>query len=187
MSKEFAKKVFVPFERERTSTVSGIQGTGLGMAISSSIIQLMGGNIEVFSEQEKGTEFRIHLSFPLGHEEADEEKETTGSMDFTDMHVLLAEDNLINREIATMIMTQAGFIVDSAANGQIAVDKVRASNPGEYDVILMPTMYGYTAAREIGMQVHVSKPINVDTLMQTLSSVLQQKSEKTRITGVKRL
>ena len=153
MSSEFVGKLYTAFERERTSTVSGIQGTGLGMAISKSIIDLMGGTIDVFTEKGKGTEFVISLEFPLGEEPEAGERDGAEEFSFAGRRALLAEDNEINREIAVSILTEAGFKVDTAENGEQALERVAASDPGTYSVILMdiqmPVMDGYTAAREI--------------------------------------
>ena len=158
MDEEFLKKLFVPFEREKSSTVSKIQGTGLGMSITKSLIELMQGEIDVQSKPGEGSTFVVRLSFPLT-EVADDSTaapETASgntATDFTGIHVLLAEDNEINREIAGMLLGQAGFILDTAEDGQQAVDKVMAAQPGDYDLILMdiqmPVMDGYTAARAI--------------------------------------
>ena len=160
MSAEFAATVFESFTRERTSTVSGIQGTGLGMAITKSIIDLMGGTIEVITASGKGTEFVINVKFELQPESEIEKAETdnqsAGSgddIDFTQKKLLLVDDIEVNREIAVMMLTQFGFTVDTATNGQEAVDKVAASNVGDYDIVLMdiqmPVMDGYEAARTI--------------------------------------
>ncbi len=292
MSPEFAERVFEPFERERSSTVSKIQGTGLGMAISKNIIDMMGGTIEVHSEQDKGTEFVVTLCLKLqserrsvekiaeltglkalvvdddfntcdsvtkmlvqvgmrsewtlsgreavlrakqaiemndafhayiidwrlpdmngievtrqiralgdntpiiiltaydwsdieaearaagvtgfcskpmfmsdlresllnalGHKHKEEERilpvseETSG---FEGKRLLLVEDNELNREIAYEILNEYGFILDTAENGKIAVDRIAASKPGYYDLVLMdiqmPVMDGYTATRSI--------------------------------------
>ena len=290
MSQEFARKIFDPFERERTSTVSKIQGTGLGMAISKNIVDMMGGTIEVHTKQGKGTEFIIRLEMRLqsehrqvekveeltglkalvvdddfntcdsvskmlvqagmrsewtlsgkeavlrakqslgmndafsayiidwrlpdmngievarqirnlkddtpiiiltaydwddieeeakaagvtgfcskpifmsdlrdtlltamGQQKAKEEQvlsavEDTGS--FKGKHLLLAEDNELNREIACEILDEYGFVIDTAENGQEALDKIASSNPGEYDLVLMdiqmPVMNGHEATR----------------------------------------
>lgn len=159
MSKEFAAKMFTPFERERSSTVSKIEGTGLGLSIMKSIVDLMGGSIEVETEPGKGTEFILHMQFGLASEEEIaelknvREAEPAEGIDFTGKRLLLAEDNEINLEIATMILTQAGFIVDTAENGKDALDKLSASAPGYYDAVLMdiqmPVMDGYTATGKI--------------------------------------
>lgn len=203
MSPEFAAKVFEAFERERTSTVSGIQGTGLGMAITKNIIDLMDGTIEVQTRQGNGTEFIIRIRLKLqeayaagsgnaagldhaaGSDRADgtehsggdagmetENGDHTGSgttseeagavepseaeseeIDFSKLRVLLVEDMEINREIATMLLEDLGFTVETAENGQIAVDKVAASEPGYYDAVLMdiqmPVMNGNDATKAI--------------------------------------
>ena len=160
MSREFSERMFNPFERERTSTASGVQGTGLGLAITKRIVDLMGGTIEVLTSPGAGTEIIIRLKFKLAEpsEVAEDERADTPApgrpeVDFTKKRLLLVEDNAINMEIANMILTQAGFMTDMAENGQIAVDKVAASEPGFYDAILMdiqmPVMNGYEATRAI--------------------------------------
>ena len=154
MAPEFAEHVFEEFERERTSTVSGIQGTGLGMAITKSIVDLMGGTIEVVTAPNEGTEFIIRLRLALCEEtqEAAEEREEAAA-DFSRMRLLLVDDNEINREIAILLLEEAGFRVDSGENGRQAVDMITAAPAGTYDAVLMdiqmPVMNGYEAARAI--------------------------------------
>ena len=157
MSPEFAATVFEPFTRERTSTVSGIQGTGLGMAITKSIVDLMNGSIEVVTAPGKGTEFILNIEFQLV-DAAEVEDETPAidevkNLDFSDKKLLLVEDIEVNREIAIMILEEVGFTVDYATNGKEAVEKVSASKVGDYDAILMdiqmPIMNGYEAAQAI--------------------------------------
>ena len=160
MTREFAARVFEAFERERTSTVSGIQGTGLGMAITKSIVDLMGGTIAVNTAPGQGTEFIVGLRFQT-LEESSQAPEEPGSTegaapeepDFHELRLLLAEDNEINREIATLVLEEAGFRLDTAVNGAEALQKVASSQPGDYDLILMdiqmPVMDGYEAARSI--------------------------------------
>ena len=300
MSQEFAEKIFEPFERERTSTVSRIQGTGLGMAISKNIIDMMGGTIEVHTEQGKGTEFVIRLTLRLqserrsiekiaeleglnalvvdddyntcdsvtkmlaqvgmrsewtisgkeavlraknafersdafhayiidwrlpdmngievtrqirrlgddmpiiiltaydwsdieeearnagvtafcskpmfmsdlrdtlmsaiGHQECEGEDDllhTKDALDFRGKHVLLVEDNELNREIALAILSEYGFHIDTAENGAAGLEKISASRPGAYDLVLMdvqmPIMDGYEATRCIRMLEHPEK------------------------------
>ena len=158
MSKEFAQKVFDAFERESDSTVSGIQGTGLGMSIVKSIVDMMGGTIEVRSEKGKGTEFVINLELPLQNEEdiARSKENSAGRaeiIDFTGKTVLLVDDMPINRQIAAKLLEKNGFVVEMAENGQEAVEKVRNSDPGYYDVVLMdiqmPVLNGYEATMAI--------------------------------------
>ena len=160
MSKEFAEKVFEAFEREKNEVVNDIQGTGLGMAITKSIVDLMGGRIRVDSVEGKGTEFIINLRFDYvsGEQLPGEissglsEKEDTG-VDFTGRRVLLVEDMDINRQLASMILSRLGFEVETAVNGREAVDRLIISTPGYYDLVLMdiqmPVLNGYDAAKEI--------------------------------------
>ena len=153
MSREFVERLFVPFERERTSTVSKIQGTGLGLAITKSIVDMMGGDISVQTEKGKGTEFTITVDFPLA-EPAEEICSCEGEeVSFEGLRALLVEDNMVNMEIAQMLLDQAGFVIETAENGKIALEMTAASEPGYYDVILMdiqmPVMDGYTAAQAI--------------------------------------
>ena len=163
MSPEFVEKIFSPFERERTSTVSRTQGTGLGMAITKNIVDMMGGTIEVQTEQGKGTEFIVRLPFRLQSEKHHTEKiaELEGLKalvvddDFNtcDRCILLVEDNELNSEITVEILNEYGYMVDTAGNGAQAVEKVKNSKPGNYDLVLMdvqmPVMNGYEATRQI--------------------------------------
>ena len=158
MSPEFAKKIFEPFERERSSTVSHIQGTGLGMAISKSIVDMMGGTIEVHSEPQKGTEFVVRLPLTIlepqpAPKTAQEQPQQEEIPDFTGKRILLAEDNELNREIAVAILSQFGFTVDPVVNGAEAVARLRSAPQGTYDLVIMdmqmPIMDGCTATRLI--------------------------------------
>lgn len=154
MSEEFVGKVFDAFERERTSTASGIQGTGLGLAITKNIVDLMNGTIKIETAPNVGTEFIVDLSFPITEKIEDEkEKKKTEARNFKGRRILLAEDILINREIAKKLLTSAGFLVETAENGKIVVDMVKASEPGYYDVVLMdvqmPVMGGLEATKLI--------------------------------------
>lgn len=164
MSREFAEKIFTAFERERTSTVSGVEGTGLGMSITKSIVDLMGGTIEVITAPGTGTTIVIRLKLKIAEEKdvRKDQQETTDSteevqanttIDFTGRRLLLVEDNMVNMEIANVILSEAGFTVETAENGKIALDKVSSSEPGYYDAVLMdiqmPVMDGYEATREI--------------------------------------
>lgn len=162
MSGEFAARVFEAFERERTSTVSKIQGTGLGMSITKNIIDLMNGAISVKTEQGKGTEFIVKLRLELQEEGSGEldkaaeqelrEKHNL-TVDFTKKRLLLVEDVPINREIATMQLASFGFTVETAENGKEGVDTLASSEPGYYDAVLMdiqmPVMDGFEATAAI--------------------------------------
>ena len=153
MSEEFQKHIFEQFARERTSTVSKIQGTGLGMAITKSLVDMMGGRITVKSEQGKGSEFTISLRFPIGEAKTEQTLPAAKASAFTGKKLLVVEDNELNLEIASTLLKEAGFEVDTAENGKIAVEKVEAASADRYDLILtdiqMPEMDGYEATRRI--------------------------------------
>lgn len=156
MSEEFQKKLFTPFERENNSTVSGIQGTGLGLSITKKFVEMMDGTIEVHSEKDKGSEFIITMNLKLAQEQYQKESQAeteTKAVDFAGRRLLLVEDNLLNREIAKTILVVAGFAIDEAENGAVALKMVQASTPGYYAAVLMdiqmPVMNGYEATRAI--------------------------------------
>ena len=156
MSEEFQKKLFTPFERENNSTVSGIQGTGLGLSITKKFVEMMDGTIEVHSVKDEGSEFIITVYLEIAQEQYQkEQKEQTepAQADFSGKRLLLVEDNLLNREIAKTILQAAGFTIDEAENGAVALKKVQTSTPGYYAAVLMdiqmPVMNGYEATRAI--------------------------------------
>jgi len=158
MNREFLSHIFEPFERERTSTISRTQGVGLGMSITKNLVDLMGGTIQVFSEVDEGTEFVLKFTFKLYEPEQmqPEQQLSVGTVyanDFLGKRLLLVEDNELNMEIASELLCDAGFLVETAQDGQIAVEMVQNSAVGYYDVILMdiqmPVMDGYQASRMI--------------------------------------
>ena len=161
MSEEFVARVFDAFERERRNEVDEIQGTGLGMSICKSIVDLMSGTIECRSVLNKGTEFIINLDLKLLEEDkldivmaTDGNKHSIRTMvDLSSKRVLLVEDIAVNRKIATVQLTGLGLTVDQAENGQEAVDILNITEPGFYDAVItdiqMPIMNGYEAARAI--------------------------------------
>lgn len=157
MSPEFLARIFEPFEREHTSTISQTQGTGLGMTITKNLVDLMGGTIQVTSEPGKGTEFVLQFTFKLQEQiqqpEEHSSAESVSTKDFSGKRLLLVDDNELNMEIAQELLCEAGFLVETASDGQISVEMVRNSEPGYYDAILMdiqmPVMDGYQASREI--------------------------------------
>lgn len=156
MSREFLEKIFVPFERQNNSTISGIQGTGLGMTIVKGFVDAMGGTIDIISEENRGTEIIVRLCQRLAEPPESPEKSKNFSYSpelFAGKRILLVEDNSMNREIASAILEESGLIIDTAENGAIAVEKLSYYAPGFYDAILMdiqmPIMDGYTAARKI--------------------------------------
>jgi len=154
MAPEFLEHIFEPFERERTSTVSGIQGTGLGMSITRNLVKLMNGQIAVESQKGVGSVFTFIFPFRISVPPDDRKApDFPEPQQLTGCHILLAEDNELNQEIAATILEEAGFTVDVAADGAEAVDKVRCSVDSPYDLILMdiqmPVMDGIEATRHI--------------------------------------
>ena len=209
MSEAYQKTLFDPFTREERSGTNKVQGTGLGMAITKNIVDLMGGSINVESTTSKGTRFEVVLEFPVDAEadtvpEAqvlpEEEKETSP---LSGMKFLCAEDNAINAEILEMLLEANGASCTICSNGQEIVDAFASVKPGEYDMILMdvqmPVMDGLEAtrrirsgenplgriipilamtanafledmqkSREAGMDEHLSKPVDIAALEQTV-------------------
>ena len=155
MSADFQKTIFEPFTREKTSTVSGIQGTGLGMAIAKNLIEMMGGAIILHSTEGKGSEFTVELPCKIsrGSAKSGPLQSSESMPDFSGKRVLLAEDNELNQILAENILTTAGLAVDIACDGTEAVEKVKSAGAGYYNVILMdiqmPKMDGYEATRQI--------------------------------------
>lgn len=160
MSEELCDRMFNAFERERTSTASGVEGTGLGLAITRGIVDSTGGTIEVVTSAGNGTKTIVRLRLQYAHQEevAEEGAETEAAggeepVDLTGTRLPLVEDNEINREVASMILGQVGFVIETAKGGRVALDKVAASSPGRFDIILMgiqmPNMDGHEAASAI--------------------------------------
>lgn len=155
MEKSFLSRVFDAFEREQTSTVSGIQGTGLGLSIVKHLVDMMGGSIDIKSRKGEGTEVTVRLSFQIVNKtDAVSEKESAPiSKTYEGKRVLLVEDNDLNREIARELLKMEGFFVEEARDGTDAVEKVSNSVAGFYDLVLMdiqmPKMNGYEATKAI--------------------------------------
>ena len=154
MSEEFQERIFDSFAREDSARVHRTEGTGLGMAITRYIVvDAMGGTIGVNSRRGEGSEF--HVTLDLERAEAAEEAETPAerSRDLSGRHILVAEDNELNWEIASELLGEEGLILDWAENGQICVEMLQASPVGHYDAILMdvrmPVMGGYEATQVI--------------------------------------
>ncbi len=176
MTSEFAAHVFEAFEREKTTTISGIQGTGLGMAITKNIIDLMEGSIDVITAPGKGTEFVVCLELEISDSYNDSEKDTVSEVsdvDFTGKRLLLVDDMDINREIAKAMLEANGFIIDEATNGQEALDVVAGSEPDYYYAVLMdiqmPVMDGYEATKAI-RKLENSKLANIPIIAMTANA-----------------
>ena len=209
MSEAYQKTLFDPFTREEKSGTNKVQGTGLGMAITKSIIDLMGGTIRVESATGKGTRFEVVLEFPIDAE-ADKvqtapalPEEAEAISPLSGMNFLCAEDNAINAEILELLLETKGARCTICSNGQEIVDAFASVKPGEYDMILMdvqmPVMDGLEATRRIrsgenplgrtipilamtanafledmqksrdaGMGEHLSKPVDINALEQTV-------------------
>ncbi len=210
ISKEFQPHIFEAFSREDQPAGNHVNGTGLGLSIVKNLVNIMNGTIHLESEKGKGTEFVVSLHLKVDDKARDEAPTADGKalqLDVTGKSVLLVEDNDLNREIACEILRGAGFEVDSACDGEEAVEKVSGAPVGTYDIVLMdiqmPRMNGYEAARAIrelddeqkarvpiialtanafstdrdealaaGMDGHISKPIDVDLLINKMSELL---------------
>ena len=209
MSEDFQKTLFDPFTREEKSGINKVQGTGLGMAITRSIVDLMGGSISVESASGKGTRFEVVLELPIDIEADTAQKaqalpeEDDAVSPLSGMKFLCAEDNALNAEILQMLLETKGASCTICSNGQEIVDAFASVKPGDYDMILMdvqmPVMDGLEAtrrirngenplgrtipilamtanafledmqkSREAGMDEHLSKPVDISALEQTV-------------------
>ena len=156
MSQEFQKHIFEPFERERTSTVSKVEGSGIGMGIVKKLVGLMGGTVEVESRIGVGSTFTVTLPCRIASQEDAQAKRETAPSDEKSLRgikILLAEDNDLNAEIATELLQEEGCTVDRAKDGVECVDMLEKAANGAYQLILMdiqmPVMNGYDAATKI--------------------------------------
>lgn len=154
MSQEFISHLFEPFSREHTDAGTKYQGTGLGMAITKELLDLMGGSIEVDSKPGVGSTFTMKIPFEICTDVVEPEKpEDHEAVRLDGMKILLVEDNSLNMEIATFMVETAGAVATTAANGREAVEIYRSHPAGSFDVILMdvmmPEMDGLEATRQI--------------------------------------
>ncbi|MDO4460676.1 MAG: ATP-binding protein [Clostridia bacterium] len=155
MSPDYLPLIFDEFTREHTSTETRIEGTGLGMPIVKRLVELMGGNITVESELGKGTEFTVTIPHRIADGFIPVENETDEFENgiFSGKRILLAEDNDLNTEIVTEILSEVGFIIEHATDGVICVDMMEKAEPDYYDLVLMdiqmPNMNGYKATKII--------------------------------------
>ena len=213
MTPEFLEHIFDAFEREKNSTISGIQGTGLGMSITKKLVDMMNGNIDIKSTKGVGTTIKVRLDFEIFTGDISEfeksSEDTIKEYDLNGKKILLVDDNELNRELAIELLSEAGATVEEAVNGEDAIEVYTAKDPGYYDLILMdvqmPKMNGYEATEAIrklpntqhanipiiamtanafqedideaiehGMSAHLAKPINVEKLLSTLSTFLEE-------------
>ena len=156
MSQEFQKHIFEPFERERTSTISKVEGSGIGMGIVKKLVGLMGGTVEVESRIGVGSTFTVTIPCRIASEDEIQAKRETGPSDQKSLFgvkILLAEDNDLNAEIAVELLQEEGCTVDRAKDGVECVDMLEKAANGTYQLILMdiqmPVMNGYDAAKKI--------------------------------------
>ena len=199
MSEAYLPHAFEDFSREKSGTQTSVKGTGLGLAIVKSLVELMNGTIEISSQVNQGTTTRIKFHFEIAKESELEKNQETNIIDLKGKHILLAEDNDLNAEIAMTLLSDYGMIVDHVSDGFACVKKVKDN---KYDLILMdiqmPNMDGYQATQKIrefsdipivamtanafeedkqkalsiGMNGHIAKPIDMDKVILTLSRVL---------------
>ena len=211
MSEEFQKKLFAPFSQEDDSNArTQYKGTGLGMAITKKYVDMMGGSIAVESKKGVGSTFTVEIPLELTEQVIPSEQKQHLQRDLTGIHVLMAEDNDLNAELATMILENAGMTVTRASDGKEVVDLFKNHPRGTYDFILMdimmPNMDGHQAAKAIralgiersdavtipmialsanafiddiqesldsGMNDHISKPINMEELIDTITKYVK--------------
>lgn len=210
IGEEFLGHIFEPFEREKNTTLSGVHGTGLGLTIVKNITEMMGGRIEVKSTAGKGSRFTVTLRLRIQEQPlsiSDDNENTLSQL--MNHKILLVEDNEINLEIETEILQGLGFVIETAVNGSIAVEKIKEAGPGEFALVLMdiqmPVMDGLQATQlirkidnpelatipiialsanafesdrkmsiESGMNAHLTKPIDVPLLLETLIKTLKK-------------
>ncbi len=205
ISESSLQRIFDPFEREKNTTFSGIHGTGLGLTIARNIAEMMQGSIDVESTLGVGSTFTVTLRLRIQNQTDPIFADSNEVLQrLFDQKILLVEDNEINLEIETEMLEELGFLIDTAENGSIAVEKIRNAKPGEYALILMdiqmPVMDGRAATRairsledpelshipiialtadafesdrlksiECGMDAHLTKPIDVPVLLETIA------------------
>ena len=206
MSEAYLPHAFEDFSREKSGTQTSIKGTGLGLSIVKSLVELMHGTIEISSQVNQGTTTRMKFHFEIAKESELEKNQETNIIDLKGKHILLAEDNDLNAEIAMTLLFDYGFIVDHVSDGIACVKQVKEK---EYDVVLMdiqmPNMNGYLATQKIraipdkntipiiamsanafdedkkqalkaGMNGYISKPIDMEKLQSQIIEILKEKA-----------
>ena len=219
MSKEFQKKLFDPFSQEDDANArTQYKGTGLGMAITKKYVDMMGGSIAVESKKGVGSTFTVEIPLELPEQVIQSEQKQHLHRDLTGIHVLMAEDNDLNAELATIMLEDAGMTVTRASDGKEVVNLFKNHPRGTYDLILMdimmPNMDGNQAAKAIrtlgiersdavtipiialsanafiddiqesldsGMNDHISKPINMEELIDTITKYIKHDQENKEV------
>ena len=219
MSEEFQKKLFDPFSQEDDANArTQYKGTGLGMAITKKYVDMMGGSIAVESKKGVGSTFTVEIPLELPEQVIQSEQKQHLHRDLTGIHVLMAEDNDLNAELATIMLEDAGMTVTRASDGKEVVDLFKNHPRGTYDLILMdimmPNMDGHQAAKAIralgiersdavtipiialsanafiddiqaslnsGMNDHISKPINMEELIDTITKYIKHDQENKEV------
>ncbi len=188
IGEEFQTLMFKAFEREKNTTLSGVAGTGLGLTIAKNIVDMMGGNIEVYSTAGKGSKFIVTISLRIVDKPSSAVSDNSfASFDSPERYkILLVEDNELNLEIETELIKEMGFIVDTAMDGSVAVDKISHSKAGEYSLVLMdiqmPVMDGYQAAKAIrGLKDPVLRAIPIIAVS---SNAFEEDRRKSRESGM---
>lgn len=181
MSQEFQQHIFEPFERERTSTVSKVEGSGIGMGIVKKLVGLMGGTVEVESKIGVGSMFTVTIPSRIASEEETQAKREVNPSDqkcLCGTRILLTEDNDLNAEIATELLQEEGCTVDRAKDGVECVDMLEKAANGTYQIILMdvqmPVMNGYDAAKKI-RRMGDSQKANIPIVAMTANAFSEDK------------
>ena len=219
MSEEFQKKLFDPFSQEDDANArTQYKGTGLGMSITKKYVDMMGGSIAVESKKGVGSTFTVEIPLELTEQVIQSEQKQHLHRDLTGIHVLMAEDNDLNAELATIMLEDAGMTVTRASDGKEVVNLFKNHPRGTYDLILMdimmPNMDGHQAAKAIrtlgiersdavtipiialsanafiddiqesldsGMNDHISKPINMEELIDTITKYIKHDQENKEV------
>jgi signal transduction histidine kinase/ABC-type amino acid transport substrate-binding protein len=185
MSEDFLPHIFEEFSREGTTTVTKIEGTGLGMPIVKRLVDLMDGTIEVESKKDVGTTFTVRLPHKIAEEPAELEQraDDLDTESFKGKRILLSEDNDLNAEISMEILGEAGFEVDRAEDGKVCVEMLENAEDGYYDVILMdiqmPHMNGYEATKVI-RELPDKKKANIPIIAMTANAFDEDRRDARR-------